>query len=73
MVAAFRVWPVRQVGRPRKTPEDRNRTIGLTPSQESRNWLDPQVGAGKRWSSYTHFFDWAVNFVREAQDAKREL
>ena len=51
--------------RPRRTPTDKNRTIGLTPSAESRKWLDSQVGPGKRWSSYTHFFDWAVNLVRE--------
>lgn len=43
----------------------------MTPSAETRRWLDPQVGPGKRWSTYTHFFDWAANFIQE-KDKEQE-
>jgi hypothetical protein len=52
------------MGRPRKNPTDRRKTIGVTPSAETRRWLDPQVGPGKRWSTYTHFFDWAASYIQ---------
>lgn len=57
-------------GRPRRAPKDRNRTVGVTPSKDTREWLDPQIGPGKRWATFTHFVDWAANFVREADAGK---
>lgn len=55
----------KKTGRPARAPKDRNRKLNLSPAAESREWLDPQVGVGRRWATHTHFFDWAVAFVRE--------
>jgi hypothetical protein len=76
MIIGLHGWPeavpgAAKKGRPRRSPTDKKRNINITPSAESRAWLDPQVGAGKRWSGYTHFFDWAVVQARE-QEGKRK-
>ena len=63
--------PAKKTGRPRRSPDNKKRDLHVTPSAESRAWLDPQVGAGKRWNGYTHFFDWAVAQARE-QEGKRK-
>lgn len=60
----------KKVGPRRRAPKDRNRTLGVTPAKETREWLDPQVGPGKRWATFTHFVDWAANYIRESDGAK---
>jgi hypothetical protein len=55
-------------GRSSRAPVGKNRNINISPSGESRDWIDPHVGAGKRWSSYTHFFDYAVRHFREEEE-----
>ena len=56
--------------RSRAAPGTR-RTVAVTPSKETRAWLDPQLGDDRRWQGYTHFLNWAASYIRE-QEGKRK-
>jgi len=53
--------------RGRRKPYTRKERVGITPDPEIMSWVLPQVGAGRRFASLTHAFEFAMAQLRDRE------